>query len=1306
MSQPLSQPSASSSAQAKRGVTDGDIYVYTLQTAYLAHLVAQAQAAKAPATRPPVPRRSMDSRMNLAERVRDLKLSAAPMRQARFPEKFVRKLLERLERIAMGRDAHFHAPLFRQTIGAFYGTAMDAATVKSLKENRSVEELLLLFFNDAQTSLKKRVPDEAGRRAELEREVALFARVVRETLVSVGATSREWGERIDESTQMFVSSLQRSVSEPDMPVDVDAASSPLVRAVGNLFGVHGEQLALDIDSIRPLSTLAAGMLDLKRCVYRIHAQQAWPAAPDDFASPSEYRTWRSGELNALSQMMVAMCEAQPDLLSTPTAGDSLAAGRMPRASTELSTPELGDGDEDGEMTFVPPDTHAAYQRVLERCIDVDLDAIRQKAEDEEVSLAILSAVHMRLLDVCAERWRVARPFRVLANLRTIKARFDCGEVPMECVQQSLERVAQLVHEADPTAWRRQERNAMRRALDSLADTLLRSVYAQFQAVYEANVDELRPTVELVEQIEPLVVAVGGGVRTDAAAKQLPELHEALRISAIQSYTAKTTEVLGGDSVRLLDACAQLLDYIHAKVKELDRKFAGPILSVSPVDVVIQKVVPLYLDDLESLRESVLVQVAASDAIEDVDDALALWERVRALMALYDATRPAQPLTFHVRRWFAPYVERWLALTERRASQWVQNALQVDTFEPMGDGAEHSTSIRDLSDALEQPLAVLQGLAWPDAYEQACFYTMLAKSYGRLIEEYCRAIEDLYMAEMLPARAEATSTPVLGGLLDTPLAAEYVASLPPKQAAWVAKAKQTIAGEKKVQPFLFQTQSCVKLNNIEAARHLLDALYRRMDADRQAHIVAEHLRTADEADTSVVSVDERAPLHYLFTVKVVQAELNAGIADTPGERLAARLDTFVTLSDAQGERLAKTRTIYDRAQPRWDEVFDIPATALLWVSATVWRRQFGHEPSLLGRAPLRLDPRLFRDENAHEVWLSLDSGGKLLVRISMEDAHDDILFHFGRAFRVLKRANVDMVRVLVDHISLFMRQFLSRSVVRSLVRGGRVNLDRALGNVKALYASALAQANGTATLIPPVDTERRRAGTLSDQEIEAAIVPLLDYFEVTLGTLKSSLSETQSQFVLTRVWKEVLNTLESILVPPLSDLPTDMRELSPKEVDIVFKWLGFLKNYFNAYDEETHVAHGVPLDILQGPKYRELLSYLLLHDQSTDQLMVECVRGFQTRLATSPAARRAKSKSVLHQRSLGTIRARKQSKAEEDHTHTDMAMKILRMRPGTGDFLTQQLISMNSLQQSMAPRPTAGAPGLRRTSHRLSALMSR
>lgn len=1255
--------------------------------------------------------------MNLTavtEKMRDMRVSGAG-RTARLPDKFHKRLMERLEKIAMGRDAQCSAPLFRQTIGAFYSSVMDAATMKRLKENRSVEELLLLFFNSAQTSLKKRVVDEDERKSELQQEVQVFVRIVRETLRNSAVVPKELNERIDEYASLLGAPggvprppSASSSPRPDQAVEDDtpAADAPMIVAVGKLFDVEGVQLLRDVDSVRPMSTMAAGMVDLKRIVYRIHAQQPWPGAPDDFVSIDEYKKWRSAELNALSQLMVDMCRLRPELLSNASTSDSTAA-RMPRKSTDgsMSTPELvADNEEDGELTFVPSDTTAAYQRVLERCIDVDLDAIRKKSEEEEVSLGILSPLHLQLLDVLAERWRIPRAFRALANLRVVKARYDCGDIPFECLGSALDQVVQVVQEVEPPQWRKHDQQAMRRSLDSLADTLLRGIYSQFQAVEAANMDEMQPTIELVERIQVLLAALG---QQDTTPKQLHELNEAMRINAIQHYTSKTAELLGG-GINTLDAFGQLLSWIQDRVKVLDRKFSTSILSVSPVDVVIQKLVPLYLDDLASMREAVLQQVIQTNEIGDVNEALGLFERVRALMALYAASNAPTPLHFPLRRWFAPYVEQWLALTEVQASKWVQNALQADSFAAADEEeTQHSTSITDLSVALRQPLQFLLNLQWPDKYEQACFFTMLAKSYSRLMEQYCHAIEDLFMAEMLPAPDE--PAPLLGGFLDGQLANEYVAALPPKQAAWVAKAKQTIAGEKKIQPFLFQPASCVKLNNIEAARKLLDDLYKRMDADRQAKIVAEQLHALpeDEGDDSAVGLgSERAPLHYLFSVKLVQAELLDAGRDE-GDKLANRLDTFVTLSDESGMRLAKTRTIYDTYSPRWDEVFDIPASSLLWVSTTVWQRRFGSEPTIYGRAPLRLDPRVFRDQNAHEVWLTLDgSGGKVLVRISMEDAHDDILFHFGRAFRVLKRSEVDMVRVLVDHMSLFMRQFLSRSVVRSLVRGGRVNLDRAIGNVKALYASAVAQANGTAALIPPVD-ERKRSAALSDQELEAAIVPLLDYFEETLGTLKSSLSEDQAQFVLTRVWKEVLSTLESILVPPLSDAPSDMRQLSDKEVDIVFKWLSFLKSYFNAYDEETGVAHGVPLDILQGPKYRELISYLLLHDQTTDQLMVECVRGFQTRLAKSPAERRAKSKSVLNQRSLGTIRKHKRIKAEEDHTHTDMAMKILRMRPGTGDFLTQQLISMNSLQQSLTrPTPSASQPGLRRTSKRLSSLFNR
>ena len=67
---------------------------------------------------------------------------------------------------------------------------------------------------------------------------------------------------------------------------------------------------------------------------------------------------------------------------------------------------------------------------------------------------------------------------------------------------------------------------------------------------------------------------------------------------------------------------------------------------------------------------------------------------------------------------------------------------------------------------------------------------------------------------------------------------------------------------------------------------------------------------------------------------------------------------------------------------------------------------------------------------------------------------------------------------------------------------------------------------------------------------------------------------------------------------------------------------------------------------------------------------------------------SRAKSVLYQRSLGTIgqhkRAKQQRASLADAGDGDaclMAMRILRMRPGTGDFLSQQLTSLHTLPSS-------------------------
>jgi hypothetical protein len=127
--------------------------------------------------------------------------------------------------------------------------------------------------------------------------------------------------------------------------------------------------------------------------------------------------------------------------------------------------------------------------------------------------------------------------------------------------------------------------------------------------------------------------------------------------------------------------------------------------------------------------------------------------------------------------------------------------------------------------------------------------------------------------------------------------------PQRSSAWIEKARQlAISGEKRVEPFNFLPQSCVKLNNVEAARKLLDKMYAQMEADRIADVLS-------KAAPPIPEKTERD--NFLFSVKVVIAEGLVPLDSSP----SSKLDTFVTFSDEVGTRLAKTRTIYESLSPR-------------------------------------------------------------------------------------------------------------------------------------------------------------------------------------------------------------------------------------------------------------------------------------------------------------------------------------------------------------------------------------------------------
>lgn len=88
---------------------------------------------------------------------------------------------------------------------------------------------------------------------------------------------------------------------------------------------------------------------------------------------------------------------------------------------------------------------------------------------------------------------------------------------------------------------------------------------------------------------------------------------------------------------------------------------------------------------------------------------------------------------------------------------------------------------------------------------------------------------------------------------------------------------------------------------------------------------------------------------------------------------------------------------------------------LWLMVSIRDRALVGKHDTVGRAYICLDPRRFGDFLAHDLWLDLDTQGRVLLRVSMEGEKDDIQFYFGRAFRSLKRAEGEMVRIFIDKV---------------------------------------------------------------------------------------------------------------------------------------------------------------------------------------------------------------------------------------------------------------------------------------------------
>jgi hypothetical protein len=317
---------------------------------------------------------------------------------------------------------------------------------------------------------------------------------------------------------------------------------------------------------------------------------------------------------------------------------------------------------------------------------------------------------------------------------------------------------------------------------------------------------------------------------------------------------------------------------------------------------------------------------------------------------------------------------------------------------------------------------------------------------------------------------------------------------------------------------------------------LDKVEHEMNVDACVAAIQKH------EPTPLPSLKRRAESKNTFTIKIIEAE------DLKAGDINGLSDPYVVLGDEYQKRLAKTRTVYQSLNPRWDETVDIMATGALNIIATVWDWDAIGDHDCLGRTSLKLDPTHFNDYLPREYWLDLDTQGRVLVRVSMEGERDDIQFHFGKAFRALKRTQRDMTRKVTDKLSAYIQQCLSRRTLKTLTAGATIG-GVSINSMRGYFSKVSGQVSGR-----PMSIQTQPVQPINPEAAGNALRPLLQYFDDNFAIMKQTLTDGAMIMVMTRLWKEALVTIESLLVPPLSDKPSSQKPLSQQEVDIVYKWL--------------------------------------------------------------------------------------------------------------------------------------------------------
>ncbi|ORY75797.1 hypothetical protein BCR37DRAFT_172537 [Protomyces lactucae-debilis] len=1233
----------------KAPITQEEVFTYALRTTCMAHHQRTRSRWQVSKQRPDAAveaRKASRTSLSIAD---ILGGASKDKKTLKFPKELVKLLDVALKKVWMRQDPEYEDVLIRGTFGFFYSYYTTEAFQKQLRDNRRIEDLILMFFSKATQELQKRMSDEEAKNL-VNIHVAKFIRLITQVIRSNHLERKDseivlrlngYEQKLLQNND-YISLVSEPPSAPATPVPWLLNEMVAVHKLGAAFRKSSNALDLLIDQQRSMCTDLALLRDLKTQVEHINMQ-----SNKEFDSEEAFNNWKQSEIKELTQAILKLTSGNTTLAK-------VSDGRMPGSPSRSRASSFTSEDLSKRMSqvslqeeephpyfFIPPDPFNHYRELLSVLLEDDLAeaASRVQAGDDDARFDLLSKLSLEVLQDCRVRWRISPGGHAAIYLDVCKSLFVAGRLDIEL----LDEILVEMRSESPTTWTRSERESYKRSMLSLNDHLIRELYSQLEKAFFKNVDT-KALYILQEHIYTDLLFQEAAPET---AHLFDEMEDGLRNVAVDAYRSQLAKIRKGTEIEVLHV-VKLAVALVKDLSRLQRKYQQPILDIIDLPGIYQSVaLPLFLGDFKGLVEECYRCAKSQDRQLAMED---MFELYRATYQVIDFVGlDKSPIDLD--QYFRPYVLQWLQGAHKSITELVPAAIAKDEFTvdtESNDEGVRSHSIIMLFRSFNQHLTFLKDLEWPEEYWHAKFITALSKSFSDAIREYCISVERLFWIDVNQAPTQAATPTVEAATLQQRL---------------MAKAREAMT-TKVLEPFHISSAACVKLNNIEWAKLQLDKMERSIDTEALA-------ATIEKYEGPVVAW--KPGQRTIFTIKVMAAE-GLKACDTNGFS-----DPYVVLSGQKGNRIGKTRVVPATLSPRWDESFDVPTTEPLWVCCTVWDQDPSGDHDICGRCYFKLDPRFFEDFQPKEFHVNLDTQGVLHLKVTMEGDCDDSAFYFGRAFRSLSRAESDMTRSIVDKMTPFIDASLSPNALKNLL-SRPLNIDNTLDSAYSLLNKAGFNASRSISV---------KRESLTNADMEGPIEPLMAYLDNNFRVLDESLSRPAFLLVMTKLWNFTLTTIEDLIVPPLHSTSIKAKKpLSERELDVVYKWLGFLKETFHGD------GGGLSEEELQTPLYHEILSLRFFYFDPVEELIEACERTIQhtrqkqeallERKRTQYAASTGGNKASLMERqrtraaaseyrNLGTIRKKREEKIRERRELSnaeDVILRVLKLRSMGSTVMSQ------------------------------------